>query len=136
MLWLQNINNKLSKNEYKKTPNAERLTLIAIMEVRGIERRFAPHGAFSPSGASKKLHFFAFPPLSPLRRNHAVSPETPSTGFEFILKRTSISSLFNKSTEQRITILGGEGTRTPDIQLAKLALSQLSYTPDNNGGPG
>lgn len=24
---------------------------------------------------------------------------------------------------------GGKGARTPDIQLAKLALSQLSYTP-------
>jgi hypothetical protein len=26
---------------------------------------------------------------------------------------------------------GGEEDRTPDIQLAKLALSQLSYTPEN-----
>ncbi len=26
-------------------------------------------------------------------------------------------------------VSGGKGTRTPDIQLAKLALYQLSYTP-------
>ena len=26
---------------------------------------------------------------------------------------------------------GGKGIRTPDIQLAKLALSQLSYAPGN-----
>ena len=27
---------------------------------------------------------------------------------------------------------GGKGIRTPDIQLAKLALYQLSYAPDEN----
>ena len=27
---------------------------------------------------------------------------------------------------------GGKGIRTPDIQLAKLALYQLSYAPDQN----
>ena len=33
---------------------------------------------------------------------------------------------------------GGKGTRTPDIQLAKLALYQLSYAPIGGGcqGPG
>jgi hypothetical protein len=34
-------------------------------------------------------------------------------------------SSFNPLTETG----GGTGTRTPDIQLAKLALYQLSYTP-------
>ena len=29
---------------------------------------------------------------------------------------------------------GGMGIRTPDIQLAKLALYQLSYTPLSQGG--
>jgi hypothetical protein len=31
------------------------------------------------------------------------------------------------------SIGGGKGTRTPDIQLAKLALYQLSYTPPGAG---
>jgi hypothetical protein len=30
---------------------------------------------------------------------------------------------------QRLEVGGGTGIRTPDIQLAKLALYQLSYTP-------
>ena len=29
-----------------------------------------------------------------------------------------------------VGILGGKGIRTPDIQLAKLALYQLSYAPE------
>ncbi len=31
---------------------------------------------------------------------------------------------------------GGKGIRTPDIQLAKLALYQLSYAPGKNNLPG
>ena len=30
---------------------------------------------------------------------------------------------------------GADRDRTDDIQLAKLALSQLSYSPDKTGGP-
>ena len=29
------------------------------------------------------------------------------------------------------SLIGGKGTRTPDIQLAKLALYQLSYAPSS-----
>jgi hypothetical protein len=46
--------------------------------------------------------------------------------------------LFSFSAFQLLPIGGGMGIRTPDIQLAKLALYQLSYTPffGQGGAPG
>ena len=47
-----------------------------------------------------------------------------------VLNETGIVSSMIRATFSMINALGGGmGIRTPDIQLAKLALYQLSYTP-------
>ena len=38
-----------------------------------------------------------------------------------------------RSTLNHQLNFGGKGIRTPDFQLAKLALYQLSYAPETNG---
>ena len=69
---------------------------------------------FSLKGASKLVGVTGFEPVT-LRLSSACSNQLSYT--------PNFPILFAK-------IGGGKGIRTPDIQLAKLALYQLSYAPD------
>jgi len=50
-------------------------------------------------------------------------------GRKFVVESTGSVSTFLLHWTVTLKFGGGTGTRTPDIQLAKLALYQLSYTP-------
>jgi hypothetical protein len=50
--------------------------------------------------------------------------------FDFVLRRLRAHLLKSAIVNRKSKINGGKGIRTPDFQLAKLALYQLSYAPE------
>jgi hypothetical protein len=54
--------------------------------------------------------------------------------FRFVFGALGAHLLKSAIANRKSKINGGKGIRTPDFQLAKLALYQLSYAPEKNCG--
>jgi hypothetical protein len=88
---------------------------------------YRPHSAEEPPNFGFQIVDFRFGSSRAQARNSKISNRQSEIHLSAFVKATARQSSLWSTTRAKT---GGKGIRTPDFQLAKLALYQLSYAPD------